>query len=251
MNQYHSTKAKPYVYCCRHRITGQYYIGYRERNALLGIPSTIDLMQYKTSSKIVKPFFDEYESIVLAEFESGDAAYDFEQELIFENWADTLLINKNCQINGKRFKKNYCSEKTKAKISAKNKGRKLSQEHKLIISQLLKGRKKSEETKQRMRKPKSQEHANNIRLGRLGKKLSDSTKQKQSLGKLNMPLEKRKKWIDSMSRARKGIVTAYDLELKQVVKIPKTDFDQLKNIKYVGLNSKLRNQHGEFCPRYL
>ena len=244
MISYHSTKVRPYVYCCTHKVTGNYYIGYRERNVILGIPSTVDLMLYKTSSKIVKPLFDEYESIVLAEFNTGDDAYDFEQRLIFENWNDPLLINKNCQVGGKRFKKNYCSEKTKAKISAKHKGRKLSEEHKALVSKFQKGRKKSEETKQRMRKPKSQEHANNIRLGQLGKKLSDLTKKKQSLSKLTMSTEKREKWVRAMSDVRKGIVTAYDLESKQVVKISKADFDQFKNIKYVGLNSKLRNLYG-------
>ena len=243
MIQYHSDKVRPYVYCCTHRVTGNYYIGYRERNVTLGIPSTIDLMIYKTSSKIVRPLFDEYESVVLAEFNTGDDAYDFEQQLIFENWNDPLLINKNCQVGGKRFKKNYCTEKTKAKLSAKAKGRKISDEHKILISKFQKGRPKSEETKQKMRKPKSQEHANNIRLANLGKKMTEETKQKQSISKLTMSPEKREKWVNSMSESRKGIVTAYDLELQQTVKISKSEFDQFKNIKYVGLNSKLRSHH--------
>lgn len=79
---HHSTKVKPYVYCCRHKVTGHYYIGYRERNVLLDIPSTVDLEKYKTSSKIVRPFFDEYESFVLAEFNTGDDAYDLESKQV-------------------------------------------------------------------------------------------------------------------------------------------------------------------------
>ena len=244
MTQYYSDEIRPYVYRCTHKITGKYYIGYRERNVILGIPSDIDLMMYRTSSKIVKPWFDEYESVVLAEFQTGDDAYDFEQQLIFENWEDPLLINENCQLSGKRFKKNHCSEETKAKISEKTKGRKITDEHKALISESTKGRKKSEATKEKMRKPKSSEHADNIRKARLGQHHSEETKQKQSLSKMTMPPNQREKWIQSMSNNRKGIVTAYDLDLKETVKISKIEFDRLKNVRYVGVNSKLRSGYG-------
>ena len=237
---YHSTLARPYVYCCRHRITGRYYIGYREQNVSLNVPSTTDIFRYKTSSQVVRSSFDEYDCVIIAEFDTGDSAYDFEQQLIFENWNDPLLINENCRFGGKRFKKNHCSQDTRDKISAKHKGKKLSQEHKLRISRSLIGNKKSQETKQRMQKPKSPEHANNIRLARIGTKISEATKKKQSLSKLNMDPDKRAAWVGAMSRARKGIVTAFDLGLEKIVKIPKAEFDLYKNIKYVGIKSKSR-----------
>ena len=101
MNIYPSTKALPYVYMGIHKITGQIYIGYREINSN---PSHIDLFNYRTSSNIVKPHFDDYDWHIIAEFFKGDAAYDFEQELIFKNWSNPLLLNKNCHHGKRRFK---------------------------------------------------------------------------------------------------------------------------------------------------
>lgn len=102
MNIYNSTKVLPYVYICVHKETEQFYIGYREDNK---VPSSEDLPKYKTSSKIVKDNFDNYTWQIIAEFFTGNDAYDFEQSLIFENWNDPNILNKNCHYNKKkRFK---------------------------------------------------------------------------------------------------------------------------------------------------
>ena len=89
---------------CTHNETGMFYIGYRERNVKLGRPAEIDLPKYKTSSKEVKQNFNDYNWSIVAEFFTGNDAYDFEQKLISENWDDPLLINRHCFYNKERFK---------------------------------------------------------------------------------------------------------------------------------------------------
>lgn len=128
MNIY-STKIYPYVYVCTHKITGHYYIGYRSANL---VPSDIDLPRYKTSSLIVKPDFENYNWLIVAEFFNGDDAYDFEQQLISENWNDPLLLNEQHRhrCNG-RFKSKpgrIVSDETKEKIRQANLGKKYSPE---------------------------------------------------------------------------------------------------------------------------
>lgn len=95
-------KTLPYVYICYHKDTRHFYIGYREGNK---VPSSQDLPLYKTSSKQVKPNFDQYEWQILAEFFDSDDAYNFEQFLIYENWDNPLLINKSCYHNKRQFRK--------------------------------------------------------------------------------------------------------------------------------------------------
>ena len=128
MNIY-STKIYPYVYVCTHKITGYYYIGYRSANL---VPSDIDLPTYKTSSLVVKPDFENYNWQILAEFFDGNDAYDFEQQLINENWNDPLLLNEQHrhQCNG-RFKSKpgrIVSTQTKEKLRQANLGKKYSPE---------------------------------------------------------------------------------------------------------------------------
>jgi len=161
MNIYPSTKVRPYVYIGIDPMTGQFYIGYREANL---IPSHLDLFEYKTSSEIIKPIFDRMNWSILAEFFNGDYAFDFEQRLIFENWGDPLLLNKNVRLpNGKkRFKakkgltrsKTHCDNLSK---SLKGRpGRKQSNEEKELrsINQKAAGgygpEKHSDKTKQKM-----------------------------------------------------------------------------------------------------
>jgi len=105
------------------------------------LPSHLDFPIYKTSSKIVKPSFDQYDWHIVAEFFRRTDAYDFEQELIFENWANPLLLNKvhhyralpRWSMSGTTM-----SEEQKAKIGLANKGRQWSNEHKANISAGLK-----------------------------------------------------------------------------------------------------------------
>jgi len=91
---YTSEKALPYVYRLDNPITGEFYIGYRESNKL---PSHLDLPKYKTSSKIVKPRFEEFTITILAEFFSGLDALYHEQLSIFEVWGNPLLLNRCCR----------------------------------------------------------------------------------------------------------------------------------------------------------
>jgi hypothetical protein len=94
MSIYASEKALPYVYICTHKESGHFYIGYRCANKL---PSHLDLPKYKTSSKVVRPKFDEFEWKILAEFFSKTDAYIFEQQLIAENWKNSHILNKHYQ----------------------------------------------------------------------------------------------------------------------------------------------------------
>lgn len=101
MNIYQSTEVRPYIYICTHKTTGEFYIGYREANKVI---SQLDFPKYKTSSKIINPNFNDYFWIIYAEFSNGLDAYDYEQQLIFENWNNPLLLNKVCYHNKKRFR---------------------------------------------------------------------------------------------------------------------------------------------------
>lgn len=145
-------KIYPYVYMLTHKVTGEFYIGYRSANK---VPAVDDLGKfYYTSSKQIKPIFNEFECIVLAEFFHADDAYVFEQQLIFEHWHDPLMLNGNCQVGGKlmqsrphRPRRPHSEEaKRKMSASAKNRdktpylGRKHTDESKVKISNAHKGK---------------------------------------------------------------------------------------------------------------
>lgn len=108
MNIY-SIKALPYVYLCEHKITKEFYYGSRCANK---INSSIDFPRYKTSSKKVKPRFNEFDWIILAEFFEASDAYDYEQLLIYENWNNPLSLNNSCFHLKKRLRCIVHSEKT-------------------------------------------------------------------------------------------------------------------------------------------
>jgi hypothetical protein len=81
---YTSEKVMPYVYMGTHRQTGQFYIGSRTGKQQT-LPSHKDLYLYRTSSRRVKPIFDEFDWVIIAEFFDPKAAYAAEQELIHDN----------------------------------------------------------------------------------------------------------------------------------------------------------------------
>ena len=153
MNIYPSTKVRPYVYFGYNPITGEFYIGYREANTK---PSHIDLFEYRTSSKAVEPIFDQMVWTILAEFDLGNDAYDFEQLSIYENWDNPLLLNETCFYEKKRFKRKKggsswskgktFSEDHCAKIGAGNKGKVRSNEFKQYFRDLYTGQTVSDET---------------------------------------------------------------------------------------------------------
>ena len=139
MNIYPSTEVYPYVYIGVNKETGQFYIGYREKNTQ---PSHIDLYEYRTSSNIVSPIFDNLDWTIMAEFFNGNDAFDFEQKLIYENWGNPLLLNENVRLpNGnKRFKaKKGCG-----------KGKTISIEHRAVVSRTHKDKPKSKIHKDRI-----------------------------------------------------------------------------------------------------
>lgn len=150
-------KFYPYVYILTHKVTGEFYIGYRSANKAA---AANDLGKvYYTSSKQIKPIFDEFEHTILAEFFHADDAYVFEQQLIFEHWHNPLMLNGNCQVGNKlmqarphRPRKPHSSD-TKQKMSASAKsrdktpylGRKHTAESKAKISNAHKGRTHTQE----------------------------------------------------------------------------------------------------------
>ena len=185
MTIYSSDKAVPYVYICTHKDTNQFYIGYRMVNVELNIPSHLDLPEYKTSSKKVRPDWDNYTWTILAEFFDPSHAYTFEQQLIFDNWDNPLLLNGQYRLGEqKQFRtKGPRSDETKQKISDAKKGVKRgppSTETKQKMSDAKKGKPRSDETKQKMSDAKK------------GKPRSDETKQKISDAKIGIPTGPRK-----------------------------------------------------------
>lgn len=91
-----ASKAKPYVYRCKHKETKRFYIGYRAANK---VPADEDLgIHYFTSSKEVSADFQNYNFEILSEYESVLMAFEVEQRLIYECRNDELLINKNFKV---------------------------------------------------------------------------------------------------------------------------------------------------------
>lgn len=87
----------PYVYKLIHKETGQFYIGYRRANK---VPSEVDILEYKSSSKKVKELgFENFNIEILVEFFAWEDAYEFEQNLIKENFKDPLILNRNYNTN--------------------------------------------------------------------------------------------------------------------------------------------------------
>ena len=189
---YTSEKAAPYVYLVTHRVTGEFYIGYRERNVVLDIPASSDLgHKYFTSSTKVKYRFAEFEATILAEFfgeDAGKAAFEFEQSLIELHIKNPL--NLNGYVKNKFYGGGQKSPITREKISTALKGKAKSQDHRKKlgaavsksmteerrkqIGQQSRGRIPGERARSRMSisalgKSKTQEHVDSISKGLKGK----------------------------------------------------------------------------------
>lgn len=149
---YSSEKSLPYTYFGFNYLTGEFYFGYRKENTNVNRPSHLDLgVKYFTSSQYIKPRFNEFYWIILAEFLKWEDAYDFEQQLIAENISNPKCLNKHYTKNGKlRFSPSGKTKetdesiaKTAAKLTGRTKendpGRKLAGEK---ISAALTGRTK-------------------------------------------------------------------------------------------------------------
>ena len=192
-----STKAMPYVYMLTHRTTGQFYIGYREANS---IPADQDLPKYGTSSKHVAAIgISAFDYQIIAEFFSGEDAYDFEQALIREHRYDPLILNRHflTATDGKlryiRPKGAYkATAETRAKLSAAHKGRTLSPETREKLSAALTGRGFSES------------HRRHIGLANEGRQHTAETKAKLSavqIGKKREPFSEQ--WKANISAGHK------------------------------------------------
>ena len=213
MTIYSSDKAVPYVYICTHKDTNQFYIGYRMVNVKLNIPSHLDLPEYKTSSTTVNPDFHDYTWTIVAEFFDPSDAYTFEQQMIYDNWENPLLLNGYYRLGEhKQFRnKGPHSNETKKKMSDAKKGKTASAETK----QKMTGKTHSDESKRKIsdagknRPPISTETKQKMSdakkgkpSGRKGKPHSDETKQKISdagKGKTHSAETRQK-----MSDAKKG-----------------------------------------------
>lgn len=141
---YESSKPMPYVYLCVHRETNQFYIGSRTASTVR-LPSNQDIVTYRTSSKTVRPIFDQFDVTIIAEFFDARDALTFEQQLIYQHWGDPLLLNKSCHINhsvhwsAAGLKR---TDETKQKLSKRASIRRWSDAHKAKISDTQKGKSK-------------------------------------------------------------------------------------------------------------
>jgi hypothetical protein len=211
MTIYSSDKVVPYVYICTHKETNQFYIGYREKNVKLNIPSHLDLPEYKTSSTTIRPDWSNYTWTIIAEFFDPSDAYTFEQQLICDNWENPLLLNEHYNLGKNQFrnigpsprKGTTLSAETKQKMSDAKKGKthsaeskqkmsaskqNMSVETRQKISDAKKGKPRSTETKQKISdaqkgkpgKPHSAETKQKISDRNKGRTLSAETRQKMS-----------------------------------------------------------------------
>lgn len=174
----------PYVYLLTHKISGQFYIGYREANKL---PSNEDLPLYQSSSiEVHKLGFNNFEFLIIAEFFNGQDAYHYENVLIKEHFHNPLCLNKQYIENGKYRTVGPISKEHRLKISNANKNRKKpprSAEHCFKLSLSKKGRKtgpRSIETREKISQSKkgnliSDEHRAKLITARKRVKLSPET----------------------------------------------------------------------------
>jgi len=186
---------------CVHKTTGEFYIGYREKNIYLNRTSDTDLPLYRTSSKYINSVFEEYDWHIVAEFVDGVSAYDFEQSLIQEHWNNPLLINQQYHnAEDTRFRNNGHSEETKQKIKQARLGQSITEDHKRSISEAKKGKKMP---------PRTMEHKRNISIAKTGSKRqppSEETRKKLSLAfkgkKLGSPSDKTRRKMSEAAKRR-------------------------------------------------
>lgn len=170
MDIYSSSRVLPYVYKLTHKETGQFYFGSRYSKGQK-FPSHLDILQYQTSSDIVKSIgFHNFEIEIIAEFFSEsrfEDAWFLEHALIDEHFDDPLIINKHRIRNAKvQFMFTKMSEEGKENLRAYWKGKPKTEEQKRKMSQTRKGRAISEE------------HKRNISAGQLGRKRGPYKKKK-------------------------------------------------------------------------
>lgn len=222
-----------YVYKIVHKETGQFYIGYRYANIKQGIlPEDDILINYFTSSNKVKDIIlkegtDIFVSQILFKHPDNLVCWVYEQLIIRDNWNDLLILNgkyhdPDSDIEVKR-RIGFHSESTKIKMSMAGKGR-----------------------------PKSEEHKRKISVANTGKIGSDTKRHKISKASVNTVVafdkitnkkvkitkEEFDNFPERYSGNTIGKVSAYDMINHSYVSLPKEEFAALKDIRYVGVNSK-------------
>lgn len=181
-----------YVYYIRHIPTGKFYYGFRSAHINENKIPEDDLWKtYFTSSVKIKELRekeDNFEVKILYKDLDVISAYWVEQDYIKDNIDNPLCLNKY-YIDKKKNQKIFSmagrnhTEESKIKMKGRlpwNTGKKIPRgipswnkgiptpEHvKQLIVEKTSGIKKSEETKQKMRKPKSKEHAANMSFAAL------------------------------------------------------------------------------------
>lgn len=233
-----------YVYKITHRVTGEFYIGYRYQNQANQIEPERDLfVEYFTSSKYVLDIIkrdgkDAFDTKIIFTNQDSIVCWTYEQLIILDNWKHPLLLNKKVHdpsSNVEIYRRvGMHSDETKAKMSKSNRG-----------------------------VAKSESHKNNIGAAHLGKKLKQSTKDLLSIiktgqvsarditsgkfvviSKLEFDLNP-EKYCGTTSNC----TTVFNVEINEFVKISIDEFKEFPQ-KYIGPNSKILRQKSAFITSY-
>lgn len=164
----------PYVYKLSNLTTDEFYIGYRFKNT---VGAELDLgINYFTSSKVVKPRFNEFNIEIIAEFFTAKDAFNFEQQMIAENINDIKCLNRHFSKDGSNHfvQKSPHTLEAKQRIGKAAKGRLRTEQWISKMRQAQLGKKHSQETRDKMSatrkgKVKTPEH-----LAKIGKALKGS-----------------------------------------------------------------------------
>lgn len=146
----------PYVYMGTHRVTGEFYIGSRY-STRQSTPSHLDLPKYKTSSKRVKPIFDEFDWVIVAEFFTAEDAVRHEQQMIYDSMCDPLSLNFNCRVGSSVLLNTDAISRQKMREARLGKPR---PDHvKQAVSKAHAGKQVSANTRGKMKASHNQRHA--------------------------------------------------------------------------------------------
>lgn len=111
----------PYVYLVTNRYTKQFYIGMRSANKVI---AEEDLgIYYFTSSKHVRSNFSDFDIEIKAYFIDQESAFKYENELIKENWGNSLLLNRHYQKSVSGFSMAGAKRPDLAEINRKTKSK--------------------------------------------------------------------------------------------------------------------------------
>lgn len=241
-----STNIYPYVYKLTDPNTGKFYIGYRCANKVI---AEDDIMKkYFTSSKHKDKLINFTPSIVAVFFDSI-SAYEFEQQLIYENIHDPLCMNESCFYDKHMFKLKSHTEESKLKISKSRTGIKFSESHLENLRIAMEAKSydyMTEDYKNTLSKQsisnwsdpvirekrirgqkkhiRTDEHRAALSKANIGKIATDEAKQKMRVAKLG-----------KTNLSMKGRVTVYDLLANEVTSVTTAEYAENKNIRYITM----------------